>query len=67
MEIVAANGPLRDGLSITDAADTFGVLVSPETFALLTRRRGWSAARYERWLATNLALTLLPTHPSAPK
>ena len=60
IEIVATNGPLRDGLSIADAADTFGALVSPETFALLTRRRGWSPARYERWLANNLVLTLLP-------
>jgi hypothetical protein len=61
IEIIAARGPLREGLSINDAADTFGVLVSPDTFALLTQRRGWSPARYERWLATNLALALLPS------
>jgi AcrR family transcriptional regulator len=66
VEIVAAAGPLRDGLSIAEAADTFGALTSPETYALLTRRRGWSPARYERWLATNLALTLLPTQPTQP-
>jgi AcrR family transcriptional regulator len=66
VEIIAAAGPLRDGLSIAEAADTFGALTSPETYALLIRRRGWSPARYERWLATNLALTLLPTRPSAP-
>jgi len=65
IEMVATEGPLRDGLSTADAADTFGVLVSPDTFALLTRRRGWSPARYERWLATNLALTLLPPPASA--
>ena len=66
VEIVAAAGPLRDGLSIAEATDTFGALASPETYALLTRRRGWSPARYERWLAINLALTLLPRQPSAP-
>ena len=32
----------------------------PETFALLIGRRGWSPARYERWLADNLALVVLP-------
>jgi hypothetical protein len=67
IEIIAARGALREGLSITDAADTFGALVSPDTFALLTQRRGFSPGRYERWLATNLALTLLPSGPSAPK
>jgi AcrR family transcriptional regulator len=66
IEIIVAKGPLREGLSINDAADTFGVLVSPDTFALLTQRRGWSPGRYERWLATNLALALLPNEPSAP-
>jgi AcrR family transcriptional regulator len=65
VEIIAARGPLREGLSINDAADTVGALASPDTFALLTQRRGWSPARYERWLATNLALTLLPSPSSA--
>ncbi len=52
-----------DGLSLADATDTYGALASPETFALL-KRRGWSPARYERWLATNLVLTLLPPAPT---
>ena len=61
VEIVADAGPLR-GLSVADAADTYSVLASPDTFTLLTRRRGWTPSRYERWLATNLALVLLPNH-----
>lgn len=60
VEIVANAGPLREGLSVAEAADTYSVLASPDAFALLTRRRGWTPARYERWLATNLALVLLP-------
>ena len=60
VEIVANAGPLRERLSVADAADTYSVLASPDTFALLTRRRGWTPSRYERWLATNLALVLLP-------
>ena len=60
IEIISSSGPLRDGLSAADAADTFSVLVTPDTFTMLTQRRGWTPARYERWLATNLALTLLP-------
>ncbi len=60
VEIIASRGPLREGLSVADAADTFSVLAGPDSFALLTGRRGWTAARYERWLATNLTLVLLP-------
>jgi AcrR family transcriptional regulator len=60
VEIIESAGPLRDGLTPSDAADTLSVLVSPDTFAMLTRRRGWSAAHYERWLAANLELVLLP-------
>lgn len=60
VEILASRGPLRDGLTITDATDTMSALVNPETYAYLTRRRGWSPGRVERWLAENLALLLLP-------
>jgi AcrR family transcriptional regulator len=60
VEIINDAGPLREGLSVAEAADTYSVLASPDTFAFLTRRRGWSPSRYERWLATNLTLVLLP-------
>jgi AcrR family transcriptional regulator len=59
IDIVAAAGPLRVGLSREEAADTYSVLVSPATYSLLTAGRGWTPARYERWLAANLALVLL--------
>jgi len=60
VEMLASNGPLRDGLSIGDATDTMSSLANPDTYAYLTRRRGWTPARIERWLADSLALLLLP-------
>jgi AcrR family transcriptional regulator len=60
VEMLAHNGPLRDGLSIVNATDTMSALVNPDTYAYLTRRRGWTPARVERWLAQNLTLLLLP-------
>lgn len=60
VEMVRARGPLRDGVSPGDAADTMSALVNPDTWAYLTRRRGWSPARVERWLAATLTTLLLP-------
>jgi AcrR family transcriptional regulator len=60
VEMVASRGPLRDGLSLNDAADTMSAVANPETYAYLTTRRGWTPARVERWLADTLALLLLP-------
>ena len=60
-KIVADAGPLREGLSAEEAADTFWVLASPESYARLTTGSGWTPARYEEWLATNLFLLLLPS------
>jgi hypothetical protein len=60
VEMVASRGPLRDGLSIGEATDTMSTLANPETYSYATRRRGWTPARFERWLAENLTLLLLP-------
>jgi AcrR family transcriptional regulator len=59
-EILSSREPLRDGVSIRDATDTISALANPENYAYLTRRRGWTPARYERWLAESLTLLLLP-------
>ncbi len=61
VEMLKSRGPLRDGLSIGDAVDTMSALANPDTYAYLTRRRGWTPARVERWLAASLALVLLPS------
>jgi AcrR family transcriptional regulator len=60
VEILRTRGPLRAGLSIADAVDTMSTLAHPDTYAFLTRRRGWAPAHYERWLSDNLRLALLP-------
>jgi AcrR family transcriptional regulator len=60
VEMLTNSGPLREGLSTSDAVDTMSALANPDTYALLTRRRSWTPSRIERWLATSLTLLLLP-------
>ncbi len=57
---VAANGPLRDGLSMDDAADVVWTLTSADVHRLLTADSGWPEERYERWLGDTLIASLLP-------
>jgi AcrR family transcriptional regulator len=49
-----AAGFLRDGLSAGDAADLLWTLASPDAFRAHTVIRGWSARRFERWLAASV-------------
>lgn len=58
---LARAGALRPGLRERDAADIVHALASPEVYRLLVTARGWSAARYQKWLASILADQLLPT------
>jgi AcrR family transcriptional regulator len=44
-------GGLREDLSINQAADVVWAMNSSELYVLLTQERGWSPARFERWLA----------------
>jgi AcrR family transcriptional regulator len=57
---IAANGPLRGGLSLDDAAAIVWTATSPEVHRLLRGERGWPARRYREWLADTLIRTLLP-------
>ena len=50
---------LRDDLSIDEAADTIWATNGSELYVLLTVERGWSADRYERWLADTWCRLLL--------
>lgn len=59
VEILLANGPLRKGLTAAEAADSYSALASPEAYAFLVGDRGWTADRFERWLADTLTRTLL--------
>jgi AcrR family transcriptional regulator len=57
---VAANGPLRGGLTQQDAAAIVWALTSPEVHGLLRVARGWSKERYSTWLRESLTRILLP-------
>jgi AcrR family transcriptional regulator len=56
---LARMGALRPGMSERDAADIIHAIVSPDMYRLLTRERGWSADRFEHWLAGTLTELLL--------
>lgn len=60
---LAANGPLRDGLSEDDAAAILWTLTSSEVHAMLRDVSGWSRERFEDWLRDTLTASLLPPAP----
>jgi AcrR family transcriptional regulator len=57
---LARSGALRRDLRRRDAADIIHALMSPEVYRLLVTDRGWSRARYQRWLTDTLVQQLLP-------
>jgi AcrR family transcriptional regulator len=61
VEMLLANGPLRAGLTPSDAAATYSALSNPNTYALLVGERSWSADKFEEWLGDSLTLLLLST------
>lgn len=60
VERISTNGPFRDGLTSSQAAETVWVISSAEVFRLLTVDRGWSGEQYAAWLGETLARLLLP-------
>jgi AcrR family transcriptional regulator len=59
IDLLLARGPLRPGLSVEEAAETYSALANPELHDLLTRGHGWTSERYETWLADSLNQLLL--------
>ncbi|MHC1559312.1 TetR/AcrR family transcriptional regulator [Actinomycetospora sp. C-140] len=59
IEMLRANGPLREGLDVGEAAATYAAMANPGTFSLLTEQYGWSADAFEVWLADSLIRLLL--------
>lgn len=53
-------GALRAGLTRRQAADTVWAINSTEVYQLMTQTRGWTPARYRRWLTDTLSRLLLP-------
>ena len=58
-ELLAERGALKVGLPVDVATDIAYALLSIELYLLLTAERGWSAARWQRWVADTLADALL--------
>lgn len=57
---LAANGELRHGIGLDQAAAIVWTLASPEVNRLLRDVRGWSVERYAAWLGDTLVRALLP-------
>jgi AcrR family transcriptional regulator len=55
-----AEGHLRPGVTISEARDVLWTYNSAELFRLLVLERGWTPARYGRWVGRALAAALLP-------
>src|SRR5215470_13139119 len=53
-----AIGALDPSLDTSEAADMVYAVMSPEVHRILTVERGWSADRYERWIARSLRALL---------
>jgi hypothetical protein len=51
--------PLRRGCTSAEAVDTVWLLMDPAVFDRLTRQRGWTVERYERWLAESIDRLLI--------
>jgi len=61
IDVLADKGPLRPGLDRSTAVDTMWLLMSSDSYYRLVHGRGWSTAKYERWLADSIELLLLPS------
>jgi AcrR family transcriptional regulator len=57
---VAANGPLREGVSVDEAAATVWALTGPDVHRLLVDGLGWDLEHYAAWVRRTLEDTLLP-------
>jgi AcrR family transcriptional regulator len=56
--LLRSTGKLRAGLDYTTARDIFWTLTGRELYRMLVRERGWSADKYEDWLADTLVQSL---------
>jgi AcrR family transcriptional regulator len=50
VDALQARGGLRPGLAPDEAADILYALTGTDVYRALVRERGWSPARYQRWL-----------------
>jgi AcrR family transcriptional regulator len=60
VRLLAQAGPLRNGLTLDDAAYEYWIMATPEIHHILVSEQGWSNDRYEAWLRRSLEALLLP-------
>jgi AcrR family transcriptional regulator len=60
IDALMAKGPLRQGLDRDAAIDVLWTVSATDLFRRLVGESGWSAERFERWLADTLCDQLLP-------
>ena len=60
--LLRSSGKLRVGLDYTTARDIFWALTGRDLYRMLVRERGWSADKYEGWLAVTLVDSLVGSH-----
>ena len=58
---IAANGDLKNKMSVENAADIVWAMTSPEVHHLLRDQCGWDPQQYQAWLHDTLESALLPT------
>lgn len=61
-----STGDLRADLDVDEIADVVWSMNSAEFYHLLVRERGWSAERFERWLADTWCRLFLAEAPAQP-
>jgi AcrR family transcriptional regulator len=62
-----ARGGLRPGLTVDAAVDILYTLTGTDVYRGLVRERGWSPARYQRWLFELACRELLGESPGTPR
>ncbi len=60
VRVLAAAGPLRNGMSSEEGGCHYWILATPELQHILVVEQGWSHDRYEEWLRLSLEAVLLP-------
>jgi AcrR family transcriptional regulator len=56
---IRGRAALREGITRQHAIDQVWLLIDPAVYHRLTRYRGWSPARYEKWLTDTIIRLLL--------
>jgi AcrR family transcriptional regulator len=58
-QLLADRDALKPDMSVADATDITFMLLGPETYLLLTTRRNWTPAKWQRWVTATLTSALL--------